>query len=64
LIGVAEDPGVDGPTRTAILSASGTLYLAKEGEPVTSRYRVARIAGEAVELVDLVDGTPLRIALR
>jgi hypothetical protein len=64
LIGVAEDPGADGPTRTAILSASGALYLAKEGEPITTRYRVAKIAGDAVELIDVLDGTPLRLALK
>jgi hypothetical protein len=40
------------------------LFLAKEGENVTARYRVARISSEVVELTDLDDGTVLRLALR
>ena len=70
LIGVAEDAGPaspdgDGaPVRTAILSVLGNLVLAREGEPVTSRYRVARISSEAVELTDVESGQPLRLALK
>jgi hypothetical protein len=64
LIGIAEDVTPEGPVRTAIVTASEQLYLVKEGEAVTLRYRVARISTDTIELVDLSDGTPLRLALR
>jgi hypothetical protein len=64
LEGLAEDRGDQGPIRTAIISGFGDIYLVKEGESVTSRYRVAKISPDAVELTDLTDNTPLRLALR
>ena len=64
LVGIAEDAGDPGPTRTAIISGFGELFLVKEGEAVTLRYRVSRIAPDAVELVDVGDNTPLRLVLR
>ena len=36
LVGVAEDPGADGPQRTAIHVGHGQLYTVKEGENVTA----------------------------
>lgn len=57
LAGLAEDPGPDGPIRTAVISGEGQLFLVKEGENVTSRYRVARISADLVELTDLGDGS-------
>src|SRR5215470_11061939 len=64
LEGLAEDRGDQGPVRTAIISGFGDIFLAKEGDNVTSRYRVAKISPDAVELTDLNDNTPLRLALR
>jgi hypothetical protein len=64
LIGLAEDAGADGPVRTAIISGSGDLFLVKEGDEVTLRYRVARISSEVVELTDVNDGSILRLALQ
>jgi hypothetical protein len=64
LAGIAEDPGPDGPLRTAIISGDGQLFLVKEGEAVTSRYRVARIAADVVELTDTLDGSTRRLALK
>jgi hypothetical protein len=64
LEGLAEDHGDQGPIRTAIISGFGDIFLVKEGESVTSRYRVAKISADAVELTDLSDNTPLRLALR
>ena len=55
LVGVAEDPGADGPARTAIVVGDGQLYTVKEGENVTARYRVTRISADVVELLDLND---------
>jgi hypothetical protein len=50
--------------RTAIISGFGDIFLVKEGDSVTLRYRVAKISPDAVELTDLTDNTPLRLALR
>src|SRR5262249_36843594 len=52
LSGIAEDPGDAGPVRIAFITGDGQLYIAKEGEPVTPRYTVARISADAVELID------------
>ena len=64
LVGLAEDPGPQGPVRTAIISGFGQLFLVKEGERVTSRYQVAKISGEAVEISDLGDNSTLTLALK
>ena len=60
LIGIAEDSG----TRTAILSSPAQLLMVKEGDVVASKYRVAGISADAVELTDSSDGSVLRLALR
>jgi hypothetical protein len=64
LAGIAEDAGPDGPIRTAIISGDGQLFMAKEGDPVTLRYRVAKISADVVELTDLTDNSVRRLALR
>ena len=64
LAGIAEDAGPDGPQRTAIIAAMGQLFMVKEGDNVTPRYRVAKISDDVVELTDLADGSIRRIALR
>jgi hypothetical protein len=64
LVGIAEEPGADGPARTAILVGDGQLYTVKEGENVTARYRVTRISADVVELLDLNDNSLRRLALR
>lgn len=65
LVGIAEDTaGSGGVVRTAILSGAGQLWLVKEGDNATPRYRVARISTDVVELSDLIEGTALRLALK
>ena len=64
LAGIAEDAGPDGPVRTAIISGDGQLFLVKEGDAVTLRYRVAHISADVVELTDLGDGSARRLALK
>lgn len=64
LAGIAEDEGPEGPIRTAIISGEGQLYLVKEGDEVTPRYRVGKISADVVELVDTGDSTIKRLALR
>jgi hypothetical protein len=64
LVGLGEDDGPDGPVRTAFISSEGQLFVVKEGENVTPRYRVVKISADVVELVDLTDNTVRRLALR
>jgi hypothetical protein len=65
LAGIAEDVDADGaPQRTAIISGEGQLFMVKEGESVTVRYRVTKISADVVELMDLATQTPRRLALR
>jgi len=64
LSGIAEDPGADGPIRVAFIAGEGQLFMVKEGELVTPRYRVAKISAEVVELTDVVDNSIRRLALR
>ncbi len=64
LSGIAEDQTPNGPVRTAIMSMSGQLFLVKEGEPVTDRFRVIKIAPDVVELSDLTENTTIRLALK
>jgi hypothetical protein len=64
LSGIAEDPGDGGPIRVAFIAGEGQLFMVKEGETVTPRYRVARISAEVVELTDVIDNSVRRLALR
>jgi hypothetical protein len=65
LAGIAEDIDADGtPQRTAIISGEGQLFMVKEGESVTVRYRVTKISADVVELMDLATQTPRRLAMR
>jgi hypothetical protein len=67
LAGISEDPGPgdnDGPVRQAFISGEGQLFIVKEGEAVTARYRVVKISSEVVELIDLRDDTTRRLALK
>lgn len=64
LAGIAEDAGADGPVRTAFIAGEGQLFMVKEGENVTARYKVTKISADVVELVDLGDNTVRRLALR
>jgi hypothetical protein len=64
LAGIAEDAGPEGPVRTAIISAEGQLFLVKAGDALTSRYRVARVAADVVELTDTIDNSTRRLALK
>ena len=61
---IAEDDGPDGPARVAIISGDGQLFMVKEGDAVTLRYRVARISADVVELTDLTDNSTRRLAMK
>ncbi|HYM23945.1 MAG TPA: hypothetical protein VEU08_12085 [Vicinamibacterales bacterium] len=64
LVGMGEDPGPNGPVRTAFISAEGQLYVAKEGDVLTPRFKVSRIAADVVEITDVTDGSTRRLALK
>jgi hypothetical protein len=64
LSGVAEDAGPDGPVRTAFVAGEGQLFMVKEGDRITARYRVNRIAADVVELTDLADNSVRRLAMK
>jgi hypothetical protein len=64
LSGIAEDPGADGPIRIAFIAGEGQLFMVKEGDAVTLRYRVAKISADVVELTDVNDNSIRRLALR
>ncbi len=64
LSGMAEDEGPDGPVRIAFIAGEGQLFMVKEGDLVTPRYRVTKISTDVVELADVVDNTTRRLALR
>jgi hypothetical protein len=64
LVGIAEDPGPDGPIRTAIISGMGQIFFVKEGDSIAGRFRVQQLSGEVAELSDLVDSTTYRLALK
>ena len=65
LIGLAEDQDDDGRVvRTAIISAASELFMVKEGQPVTARFKVGKIGADVVELTDVNDNSTLRLALK
>ena len=68
LVGLLAALGADAPELssavTAIVSGAGQLFLVKEGENLTLRYRVIKISADVVELQDLGDKTTLRLALK
>jgi len=64
LAGIAEDEGADGPVRMAFISGGGQLFMVKEGDAVTARYRVAKISADVVELTDAIDNSVRRLPLR
>lgn len=62
-VGLAEDPGPDGPVRTAILSGGRDLYFAKIGDAIIA-YRVAAIGADALELIATDDGASFVLTLK
>lgn len=65
LIGMTTSQTPNGPVRTAVISAlSGELFLVKEGEMIATRYKVAAVAADAVDLSDLVTGATRRLTLK
>jgi hypothetical protein len=53
----------EGAVRTAIISGSGDLFLAREGDSITAQYRVIRIDADGVELGAL-DGRTVTLTLQ
>jgi hypothetical protein len=64
LVGLAEDAGADGPVRTAFIAADGQLFVAKEGDAITPRFKVTKISADVVEITDVTDGSAHRLSLK
>jgi hypothetical protein len=64
LSGIAEDAAGGRIVRTAVLSAGGSVVLAKEGDRVLGRFVVSKIAPDAVQLQDTERGDAFTIVLR
>ncbi len=64
LSGVAENLTNGVLVRTAIISTPQDVLLVKEGEMVSSTYRVALVTADAVELTKLDDGSVVRLTLK
>ena len=65
LIGIAEDQGPSGPTRTAIIAdESESILMVTVGQNVLGRYRVEAIGADAVELTDVATNAVRRLGLR
>ena len=64
LEGIATDVVEGQEQRTAILNTDSGVVLAKEGEQVAGQFRVVKITADAVELVNVSDGSVVRIVLR
>jgi hypothetical protein len=64
LAGVAIDQDGDATVRTAILSTFSGVVLARPGDEVLDRFRVTAVQEEAVDLVTIADGTPVRLTLK
>ncbi len=64
LIGIAEDPGAEGPRRTAIISTRDQLSLVCEGDVIDTHYRVNAISSDAAELMDITSGTTHRLVFK
>ncbi len=65
LMGIAEQPTAQGPQRTAVIGgAAGDIFIVKEGEIVSGRYKVKAIGVDAIELEDLSTSGFRRLALR
>jgi len=63
LAGVAEERLQTGVERTAILSSPIGVLLVRVGDEVLGQYRVAVVEEETVELLNLSDGSTLRLSL-
>ena len=50
-------------TKVAVLSIGSDLVMARVGEVLAGRFRVAQIGEDAVELTDAVGDRPMRLAL-
>ena len=63
LAGIGTDRTSYGRRRTAILSADKRVFLARIGDEVMGRFQVRDVTDDTVELLDLRDGTSLRLSL-
>src|SRR5688572_29184709 len=63
LTGMARDDSSGTPVRTAILSSTTALVLARVGDTVADSYRIDRVDDDGVDVVDVRDGRVIRLTL-
>jgi len=61
LTGMARDDSSGTPVRTAILSSTTALVLARVGDIVAESYRIERVDDDGVDVVDVRDGRVIRL---
>jgi hypothetical protein len=64
LVGVAEDPGPDGPQRTAVVSGPDQLFFLKLGDVFAGHLKVVGLGADAIEIEDGTTGTTFKLTMR
>ena len=64
LVGIADQTVEGKPLRIAVISTPDGLVYAAAGQAVGTRYEVASVGADAVELKDLTDGSTRRLMLK
>jgi hypothetical protein len=66
LIGVATSSRTDGRAeRTAIIAGdAGALYMVRDGDAVTTRYRVDAVLEDSARLIDVATGASMHLIIR
>lgn len=64
LVGVAEDPGPDGPLRTAIVSGFDQLFMLKVGDLFGGHFKVLAVSADAIQVEDTTTGGGFTLTMR
>jgi len=64
LIGLAEDPGPEGPQRTAVVSGLDQLFFLKVGDLFGGHFKVVGLSADAIEIEDSTTGTTFTLTMR
>jgi len=51
LVGIGTSAGAQGAQRTAVISATGSVFLVRAGDTLLGRYQVVRVEEDSVVLV-------------
>ncbi|RPJ71154.1 MAG: hypothetical protein EHM24_13255 [Acidobacteria bacterium] len=64
LVGMAEDPGPDGPQRTAVVSGFDQLFFLKAGDQFAGHFKVLTVSADTVQVEDSTNGRIVTLILR